>query len=302
MGCAGCVIWLCTEWAIEVDEAGKRVSVNVGSGIAIGVVVLGGSSVWGDCVGDEFTVPSYFAKKGDGKYFVENYGERGYNAYQDYQCFQIQVLKGERPALVIAYDGVNNSPASLSEPYTHSKQMEMNSRLTRDDDNTYFLDFSNFLRPTFTLLNKVKNKVMPPDYQIPEHMDIDDQRNIEAARELLASWMLMKKIYDDIGCTFVCSLQPNATYGDPNFDNLMSSEKVREALVPGYHYYNDVLRLIQTKEYSELEKHFLDLSNALDQRPNVYVDLCHLFPAGNDLLAQSLLDFVEEIESVNDGG
>lgn len=281
---------------INVNKDGHRYTSNMDQGEAsiLKIAFLGGSTMWGDCVSDEYTIPSIFSKQANWQYNVENYGEMGYNAFQGYGYLMIQTLKGATPDLVITYDGVNNSPAILPEKYAHSKELTMRGELEAEDPYPFFLNISNILKPTIMLLSKLKFRFFPGEFPLPEQIQINEERNIEAAEELLDSWVIMKRLCDQIDSEFICILQPNAFYGEPNTENTSEMIALSHQFKKGYEYYSNVLELIETKKYAEIRDDFIDLSSSLDHKPNMYVDFCHLFPEGNRVIADLILDRVNK--------
>src|SRR5262249_41261232 len=72
---------------------------------------VGGSSAWGVGARDEKTIPSLLSKEVSewGQAVgVLNFGEIGYVSAQEYIWISLKLRDGERPDLVIVYDGVND--------------------------------------------------------------------------------------------------------------------------------------------------------------------------------------------------
>jgi lysophospholipase L1-like esterase len=75
------------------------------------IFVFGGSTVWGTGARDDFTIPSHLARLlTDRGYNVDvtNFGESGYVTSQDLILLMLQLRAGNRPDLVIFYDGIND--------------------------------------------------------------------------------------------------------------------------------------------------------------------------------------------------
>ncbi len=101
---------------INVDERGFRRTWNqpVAPGRCgadrVRIFVLGGSTIWGPAVRDDYTVPSHLSKllaEGDLCVEVLNLGETGYVSTQELILLQIHLQRGDIPDLVVFYDGVN---------------------------------------------------------------------------------------------------------------------------------------------------------------------------------------------------
>ncbi len=77
------------------------------------VFVMGGSTTWGAGARDDYTIPSLLAKDlaGNPQYDVEvkNYGQMGWVTSQELIYLYELLRRGERPDLVIFYDGINDT-------------------------------------------------------------------------------------------------------------------------------------------------------------------------------------------------
>lgn len=72
--------------------------------------MFGGSTTWGSGQRDDHTIASYLARLGDGSEVaveVTNYGESGHRLWQEVLMLEAELIRGERPDVVIFYDGVN---------------------------------------------------------------------------------------------------------------------------------------------------------------------------------------------------
>ena len=93
---------------VKINENGVRRTVdrtpNDKSSKAI--FFFGGSTMWGSGVSDEFTIPSVFASITQ-DYEAFNFGEAAYTAHQSLETLIKLLQAGERPDVVVFYDGVN---------------------------------------------------------------------------------------------------------------------------------------------------------------------------------------------------
>ena len=101
---------------INIDERGYRLSWNrpaTPSGCDVDrarIFVLGGSTIWGPAVRDDYTVPSHLSKllaKADLCVEILNLGEQGYVNTQELILLLRHLQRGDIPDLVLFYDGVN---------------------------------------------------------------------------------------------------------------------------------------------------------------------------------------------------
>ena len=97
---------------IRIDEAGLRRTTNSQcDDRALRVFLFGGSALWGSGSPDWGTIPSQFAKilQEHGRpACVRNFGESGYVSSQEMVQLILALKAGEKPDLVIFYDGWND--------------------------------------------------------------------------------------------------------------------------------------------------------------------------------------------------
>ena len=279
---------------ININDSGIRKTVQHkdADDSSLLAIFLGGSTIWGLGAADEYTIPSFFAKSSSKTYRVLNYGESGYSAYQGFLFLQYKIIEGVKPALVISFDGVNNSPAHLPRKFAHSREQQIVERTKGADDGSDFQAFT--LRATREVASKIKNLIGGSASETtPEIASFSKETNERAARELLESWLLTKKLSDSVGARFICILQPNTFVGNPNVKTIAESLE-NDRYKSGYEYYKDVLELLNSDKYKVLKPHFLDLTGALDKMPDTYIDFCHVSPGGNEKLASLIVSGLED--------
>ncbi|MBC6426375.1 MAG: SGNH/GDSL hydrolase family protein [Ekhidna sp.] len=278
---------------INIDSAGIRRTTGTALDEAKPkVVFLGGSTMWGAGVNDENTIPLLFHRKTDGAYNVINYGETSYTAYQSFIFLQTQIIKGKLrplPDLIISYDGVNNTSLERIGSFTHFREGQINQLLQRQN-----LEREEYLSMIYTkkLIGKVKQKYFPTALLIATPTE---EQSMQSAIELLDTWLLMKTYLTVLNIDFYCVLQPNAFVGKPSLDNINNFYKslmrysAKEGAL-GYKYYEYVRLLLETeRKYFTLKENFIDMTNVLDDIPNLYIDFCHLSPNGNEIVVNNLL-------------
>lgn len=119
---------------INVDANGLRLTTSAeGVGRATGtplkVFMFGGSTMWGTGARDAFTIPSIVLKELQQKGVaaeVVNFGESGYVSTQEVMALLLQLQKGERPDLVVFYDGVNDIYSAYQQRTAGLPQNEFN--------------------------------------------------------------------------------------------------------------------------------------------------------------------------------
>jgi hypothetical protein len=254
------------------------------------VVFLGGSAMWGTGVTDEFTIPSYFAQKDNCTYYVLNYGESSYCAFQDYQFLLLKVVEGLRPRVVITYDGVNNSPYHLPGQFAHAREDQIN-RLLKEKKRSNKHDYYTLgaLRDLVRELRRLFHQSNDPVF---EEKEFTRERNRQAAIELLESWLLMRDLCMNTGTEFICVLQPNIFVGNPDLEHMKDHLEYYQHRRSGFDFYRDVPGLLEGKKYEVLKDHFIDLTGIFDGKPGLYIDFCHVIPPGNKIIADTLSKYI----------
>lgn len=110
---------------INVNERGLRRTTSPGassiskSNEAIQIFCFGGSTMWGACVPDEATIPSqlsaHLARAGAAA-TVTNFAQMGYVSTQSRITLEQELTRGNRPDIVVFYDGFNDVGAAMANP------------------------------------------------------------------------------------------------------------------------------------------------------------------------------------------
>jgi len=108
----------------NVDARGRRLTVPRAAPGAKRVLFFGGSTIWGTGARDEATIPSLVARATG--WDVSNEGETGYVATQERFLLERALQDGERPDLVVFYDGVNDVYAAYQSHRAGLPQNEPN--------------------------------------------------------------------------------------------------------------------------------------------------------------------------------
>ena len=268
---------------INIDSLGIRKTLHITDNKAPLVVFLGGSTMFGTGSDDSNTIPSLFNKRTMGKYNIVNYGESGYTSYQSLIFLQTQMAKGllDSINMIITYDGVNNYRPGKNY-FSHNREDQIQKSLKGKDSEIKYI----FMYYTRTLLKKIKGKAPKT---IDSEPKLDDE---QVARELLESWLIMKRIAEANNAGFVCILQPNAFVSSPDITNIKNVINYRYK--DFFKYYKYVNKFINENDrYKLLKPHFIDMTNAFDNVPNVYIDFCHVSPNGNEIIADNILKYLK---------
>ena len=275
---------------IHVNNQGIRLSTNNYSNAIDTLplaIFLGGSTMWGTGVNDINTIPSLFAKKTNDKYQILNFGEAGYSAYQSYLFLQITTIREKlKPKLIVSYDGVNNTPVRINF-FTHARERQIADKMRGSDSKPEHSSY--LIRPLNDLVNSLKGEHKVNKFKKKNIPRFTDEQNKQAAIELLETWLLMKQESVKMGARFICILQPNAFVEDPDVANIKRNLEF-SPYQNGYYYYSEVLQLLDSSRYCGLKANFINMTDAFDHTPNVYIDFCHVSPNGNERIVNLLVN------------
>jgi len=122
---------------LDKNSHRKTSECGISSDDPIQIFVFGGSTVWGTGARDQATIPSFVSQYLCEKNMpvkVTNFGESGYTNTQEVIKLQLELRAGNRPDIVIFYDGHNdiftsyqsNSPGTLQN--RHNRIADFNAR------------------------------------------------------------------------------------------------------------------------------------------------------------------------------
>jgi lysophospholipase L1-like esterase len=148
---------------INVDSNGLRITPRPrrrpqGSGTPVKIFMFGGSSLWGTGARDGFTIPALLASGLQHQGLaaeVVNFGETGYVSTQGLITLLLRLREGQRPDVVIFYDGVNDTFSAYQQLVAGIPQNESNRvaefNLSKADQLT---------RRAFMVLREVANRLV----------------------------------------------------------------------------------------------------------------------------------------------
>ncbi len=101
---------------VNIDSAGHRVTPQRATPVtpAKRVFFFGGSTLWGTAQRDDHTIPAEVARRlapvtgPDARIAVSNFGESGYVTTQELLALMLELRAGQRPDVVVFYDGIND--------------------------------------------------------------------------------------------------------------------------------------------------------------------------------------------------
>jgi lysophospholipase L1-like esterase len=243
------------------------------------VYFFGGSAVWGTGARDEETIPALYAAA-TGR-IARNFGESGYIAHQNLEMLLWLLQSGERPDVVVFYDGVNDILQKCRHNhnlFAHGQEGFIAGRARAKPGSLGY-----YLLPVLRLL---------PDWGEDDDPDRgstcdgDPAKAKAVAESILNDWETARLVAEAHGIRFYAVLQPVSYFSQTRLDHLM--QKLRSP--DRRRQYETVYPLIR----AELDaRGFADFTAVLDRDEYIYIDFVHVSPNGNALIAQALAELVD---------
>lgn len=269
---------------INVDERGHRHTWQPDQpGKEAAIWMFGGSTVWGSGARDEYTIPSALARQlADAGVAIRvvNLGERGWVRGQALAYLQRLLQSGEKPALVVFYDGANDVFADAVQNAAGAPQNESNRQLE-------FRSATNIIQWMKAGLNQLEGfkklvAAQPPSVSAAEQEKLAQSIIVRYQQQAAQ----LQSLADAHGFKAVVAWQPVI------FSRHGASDFERDVIASSLRQHRDIhLLATKTLKASNLAGHpdFVDLSGVLDQTQEpVYMDFCHVSEAANDVIAQAL--------------
>ena len=273
---------------INIDDRGVRRTVDQTPNDAKKTIFFfGGSTTWGTGVSDEFTIPSQFASMTD-DYRAVNYGEAAWNAHQSLEMLIKLLQEGERPDIVVFYDGVNDVKYKCRTKhswYSHSWEDRYVPRFELYDS---VFSFDYVLGPLRMLANGIKSKfkgMFGGEVETTYNCHMDQEKAERIAAALVQDWTIAQLVVESYGGRFYAFLQPVSYFSETKLDRIHQSEQLRgqfELIYP------------MIRRGAEGLRGFHDLTDLFDRDEYIYVDYAHVSPNGNEYAAERILSIVDE--------
>ncbi|MEZ0231170.1 MAG: SGNH/GDSL hydrolase family protein, partial [Planctomycetota bacterium] len=271
-----------------VDERGLRRTVAAPRPGAPRVFFLGGSTMWGTGARDEGTIPSLVARRTGWR--VRNYGEAGYVSTQERFLLELELQRGERPDVVVLYDGVNDVFAAYQTRRGGLPQnegfREAEFNLSKSPRRLVRATLAAGLRESATLAiarRAVGSGATPPPLSDAERDRVAD----EVARAYARNVEDLVALGRARGFRVACFLQPVIFTKRVLAPDEVPLERghawVRELYLAAY----DRIRALALPSWHDLSDVFAD-----DPAPRFF-DFCHISEGANDVVARKVVETLE---------
>lgn len=288
---------------ININSAGIRRTWNQAGADAgaLTVLVFGGSTVWGTGTPDDHTIPSFISKQladRGVKANVINLGESGYVSTQGAILLLRMLQRGDRPDVVVFYDGVNdtysayqqNTPGIPLNEFNRRKEFNLLKQIEMITPTIVARKLDRL--STMKLVNVVRRKFGREAYA-PREFDPghkiqsprgEPENAARAADTYLANISAIRALGETFGFETLFYLQP--TLYTKHEKSKHEAREYRMA-AKAEHFFGTAYAAIRAR----LEDHedARDISGIFDDKPApVFIDWCHIGSEGNRIVGETI--------------
>ncbi len=279
------------------------------------ILVFGGSACWGSGAPDNGTIPSWIARglseRGFHNVRVVNHGESGYCSTQELIDLVVQLQKGNRPGMVIFYDGLNDTAAAIQAgaagaPFELDRMREVFNTAATHGRRAGWLESTRGYATTAVrsffieapLVAWLRARVRPNQMGLLE-ADKSDVLAQQIIDTYVANLKAAQAIANEFGFEFFCYWQPSVhtklqTRDEERYAVTASAREVGKVYLPA-------TRLL--KKMGPPVPGFHDVSEIFrDHVPTLFFDFAHLGPEGNRLVAEHIVQTIISSKSLGAPG
>jgi len=270
------------------------------------IYVFGGSTIWGDGVRDDYTIPSYISKQLNGKgynFLVYNYGEWAYTFTQGIIHLILLLRDGNIPDYVIFYDGIADVYGAYQSGvpgHLHYSFSLRNKFKEKEISNMQHMVIAvtNILKKYSKIYNellKINRRLDPPQSMFQEFAHNYDDNKLRKLSEGIVGYygkslMLLDNLSKSYGFKYICFWQPVSFTGEKITDEEVKSD-IRfqdKSLIKLHRYTVDYLK---TRTFP----HFYNISDIFDTKTkSYYIDFAHITEEGNEVVADKIVSIFEK--------
>jgi hypothetical protein len=297
---------------INIDRNGLRATPGADcSAHSYKVFAFGGSTTWGTGSPDWATIPAYLriglGKVRHGPVCVVNFGENAYVSTQDVIMLMMQLKAGNIPDLTIFYGGTDDiyaayqsgragllenldTLAALFEGTQRSKPRTFADRLR----GLHSYDIIEGLMRRLTIATPLQEQPPAVDPVTYETMGVDAATLRDLiVRDYLANYTIVNALARQYGFRHFVFLQPLVSIGNKPLtreEQAIKDKLTKQAALA--QLYASVYHAIEQEASTHPDLYYL--GHVFDgYRSLLYIDEAHVTPAGNELIAQQMVDVIE---------
>jgi lysophospholipase L1-like esterase len=306
---------------LNVDENGIRNTTyrlpNQQTTPITNIFFFGNSTMFGNAVKDNETIPSYFANSfnnDNSNIQISNYGQLAYTSNQSLSFFIMQLKKGNIPDTVIFYDGCNDLYASNSqkgfqniynEQYLVNKIGNFFTFEFEHPDNTSLINpelIAKFVNSYLKIIHYPKQLISSIRQTTFENTETDkymlnqDSSTIlskDIADNYIENSKLISSLADQFHFRYYLFWQPLAFNKKLTPKEQNSADYTKQDIT----IYQQIIDRINKSGISN----FHDLTQVFDKSESqtIFYDKCHISPKGNEIVANKMSQIVNNLENRN---
>ena len=258
---------------------------------------FGGSTMWGDGVDDNGTIPSQYALK-TGEY-VFNFGESGWVSRQSLN--QLLNLLGDKhkPQTIIFYDGVNDISAGCRQEITqlaaYSEEILVRQKLKEApfaEINSQLISW--IIKPYKIVSNKLELNSNKKTFIENNSCYGNPKKSEKVARHLLNNWHTTYLVSKSNSIQFYAILQPSAFTTESYKGHVLSNKLYLQHKENNLAVYPLIRKMIKECDYSEdFCSRLVDGTKWTNEEKILFFDFCHLTKEGNEIIATNIMNLLK---------
>ena len=298
------VSWLpktLTTDTINIDEAGRRLTIYPKKVHTNEVWLFGGSTMWGFGVDDANTIASQLASLAEVS--TINFGVNGFSSRQNVQrliqAYSTLDNDKDESRTVVFYGGLNDAIYSCRTDKSVSATVSQISirKAMENDQIIHEGSFQLILRPATVFLEEFMTVARASRlgglfgsgsskgeagglYGCHNDSELAEL----AAMNLVFNWRMAQGIVESQGDRFIAILQPVAALSESRLDHLPATPTLDEQYETMYPIFRQHL--------GNAGVQWSDFSTVLDRSEYIFIDDAHVTPNGNRYIAESLAELL----------
>lgn len=271
------------------------------------VYFFGGSSMWGEGVPDQDTIPAIFTSIS--RIVSYNKGMTGYTSRQSLERFINLISQKEKISVAIFYDGVNDVHTHCISYLDVNKDSQTDfiryqlEKIEAQQPLEEFLEYLNyvFLFGTEKLAAKINSKLLNNQIDVFKEKNLSKQLSIgktyicdnskeraqRVAETLVNNWEIAHDLAEARGIKFLAILQPVAFIGKPKLEHLQktfNNKKIQEIGLQYKTVYPLIKKIIRERGHEWI----VDYTDIFSRDEYIYIDYAHVSRNGNLIVAKEL--------------
>ncbi len=260
---------------------------------------FGGSTIFGHGVSDYQTIPSYYNSITNIP--VYNFGDVGWTSRQSLNQLITVIADQNMPSFVIFYDGGNDvgyyCRTEISSIPIHAREAKIQKIFKRG---LLKSKLKNFILAPYKAIAYKLNKDSPASDSRQSFYNCNNDKNKARliAQHLATNWHSAFLISRSRDAKFYAILQPTLFTTNTNFEYFHPSEKKNLFELKKQFKVVYPLILEEVEKICKKDKDFcaafINATDWLNGRKNIFLDFIHLGPYGNKVMAEEILRVIQK--------